>query len=69
MADTPITKLSGLDITPDTENEKFTGFFLPQLSEPEIDATVLRNGALVYDTTANAIKAYINGSWYTLATA
>lgn len=67
MTKATITTLSGLDVTPQDENEKkTTGLYVPQLSADEInalDASIVRNGGLVYDTTANKFKAYQNGGW------
>lgn len=70
MSDTPITKLSSLDITPDP-NSKYNGFYLPQLTEAKRDAipaVALRNGGLIYNTTTNKINAYVNGVWVSVAT-
>ena len=71
MSDTPITKLSSLDITPDPHS-KYNGFYLPQLTNLErnaIPADAVRNGGLIYNITTHKINAYVNGEWLSLATA
>ena len=70
--DSKITKLSGLDIQPKSEYEtRFTGLYVPQLTANEIttlDASVIRNGGLVYDTTNNQLKVRQNNAWKTVTT-
>jgi hypothetical protein len=70
MSDTPITKLSSLDITPDP-NSKYNGFYLPQLTNAERDAIpadALRNGGLIYNITTDKINAYVDEAWVSVAT-
>lgn len=72
MSDNQITKLSGLDIVPDTDNTKITGLYVPQLSTAQINALsadVVRNGGLVYDVTDNELKVRKNGAWVAITTA
>lgn len=72
MSDNQITKLSGLDIVPDTDNTKITGLYIPQLTTAQINALsadVVRNGGLVYDVTENELKVRKNGAWVAITTA
>ena len=70
MSNTPITKLSSLDITPD-QNSKYNGFYLPQLTDAgrdAIPADAVRNGGLIYNITTKKINAYVNETWVSLTT-
>lgn len=72
MSDNQITKLSGLDIVPDTDNTKITELYIPQLTTAQINALsadVVRNGGLVYDVTENELKVRKNGAWVAITTA
>lgn len=72
MSDNQITKLSGLDIVPDTDNTKITGLYIPQLTTAQINAlstNIVRNGGLVYDVTDNELKVRKNGAWVAITTA
>jgi hypothetical protein len=75
-----ISRLTGLDIQPDPNYPNSPhGFYVPQLTTAQRDklTTVanggeLRNGAVIYNTTANAYQAYqvVNGAsvWVNLNT-
>lgn len=72
MSDSQITKLSGLDIVPDSDNTKITGLYVPQLTTVQINALsadVVRNGGLVYDVTDNELKVRKDGAWVAITTA
>lgn len=73
MDNSKITKLSGLKIKPKSEDEKkFTGLYAPQLTQNEIDqidASVVENGGLVYDTTNNQLKLRKNNAWVAVTNA
>jgi hypothetical protein len=73
MSNTPITTLSGLNISPTGASEKkITGLYIPQLTTAEIDAldaSIVRNGGLVYDSTADELKVYKNNAWRNVTTA
>ena len=69
MSDTPITKLSGLDITTDA-NSKFNGLYVPQLTTTErnnISPEILRNGAIIYNTDNINFEVYEDNRWKTLS--
>lgn len=69
MSDAPITKLSGLDISPDPHN-KNNGFYAPQLTTAQRDAipsNTIRNGGIIYNTEQNTFQTYAQGTWNNLA--
>lgn len=68
MADTPITKLSALDITPDPNNPN-NGFYVPELTTEQRDAIpsdTLRNGLIIYNSHLNMFQVRMNAEWYHL---
>ena len=67
--DNQITKLSGLDITPDSQNIKNAGFYVPQLTTVQTEELSSdRDGLLVYNTTLNKLVARVSGEWVDVVT-
>lgn len=69
MPKSAITRVTNLAITPTSTNNN-NGFYLPQLTTTlrnAIPASVIVNGALIYNTTENQLQGYINGAWTEIA--
>ena len=70
MSDTPITKLSSLDISPDPHN-KNNGFYVPQVTTAQRDAIpvgTIRNGGIIYNSDLRFFQVYQDNAWKNLNT-
>jgi len=71
MTNTQITKLSGLDINPQSASEKkLTGLYIPSLTTTEINnlsSEIVRDGGIVYDSTIGGLRTRKNNTWIKLS--
>jgi hypothetical protein len=72
MPKAAVTRINGaFQIQPKTVTSVNNGFYAPQLTQTQINnipASVLQNGAIVYNTTTNIFQVFQNGQWATLTT-
>lgn len=64
MSKAPITRVSGLSVTPSSTN-KNNGLYAPQLTTTQITAipaATLINGAILYNSTTNLYQGYQSGA-------
>lgn len=65
MSKAPITRLTSLDIQPNSTATVSHGFYIPLLTTAQIvliPANELRNGLLVANSTTNALQVRLNGT-------
>ncbi len=69
MPKAPITRVSGLEITPSTTN-KNTGLFLDAITTVQRDAIPTKTaGLLISNSDTNTLQTYQSGAWTNLTTA
>lgn len=67
MTKAAITRVSNLEVS--TSKTSNNGFYAPRLTTAQITAipaSILVNGAIVYNTTTNRFQNYIDGAWNVL---
>ena len=72
MPKAPITRLSSVSVdasyNTNPGNRAGNGFYVPQLTATQMNATTPQNGGLIYNTTAGTFYSY-DGGWIPLAVA